>query len=527
MTKPKVALFGASGTMGYQAFKELWKRRDKYDIVIMVLPSERELGIFRAYERHAGVSSIKGSGVAGGDGFKIVWGDATNYSDVEETVKGAEWVLDAMAYISPQADYHPEIAKAVNTQAIKNIVRAIEAQPDGAERVKFIYTGTVAETGNRPVGTHMGRVGDPLKPSVFDYYAITKIAGERAVLESDIQHWASLRMTYIMPTNYADYLSLQDPISFHMPLDACMENLTDRDAGYGLVKCLDIPDDSDFWRRVYNMGGGPGMRCSAYEYINKNYQLNGLSGIEACTERRWYAQRNFHMQYYQDSHILNEYLDHWRDSMDDYWMVMADDMPLRMKLVAFLARNIPAFRVQAEKSTYDIMKDMVENHKNGTTYWYNQKNDMRITAFYKGYQDYESIPDWGVDMPDLDPEPGWHSLDHGYDESKQDLDLSDLIPAAQFRGGECLADEWDSNMFTTLNWKCAFDHKFTAKPNTILKTGHWCPQCVAPPWNFDEQARVNPFLAQIWYADHDQDEDNFYPEDCIHDIADADKDWGK
>ena len=106
MSKTKVALFGASGTMGHQAFKELWKRKDNYDISILVLPSEKDSGLFREYERATGVPAVEGSGAAEGDGFKIVWGDATNYEDVVETIDGAEWVLDAMAYISPQADYH-------------------------------------------------------------------------------------------------------------------------------------------------------------------------------------------------------------------------------------------------------------------------------------------------------------------------------------------------------------------------------------------------------------------------------------
>ena len=34
MTKPAVALLGASGTMGHAAFKELWARRHDYDIVL-------------------------------------------------------------------------------------------------------------------------------------------------------------------------------------------------------------------------------------------------------------------------------------------------------------------------------------------------------------------------------------------------------------------------------------------------------------------------------------------------------------
>jgi nucleoside-diphosphate-sugar epimerase len=525
MSKPKVALFGASGTMGFQAFKELWQRRDIYDIVILVLPSEQKLHLFRKYERAADVPTIEGAGVAEGKGLKIVWGDATNYADVEETVAGAEWVLSAMAYISPQADYRPEIAKAVNTDAIVNIIQAIEAQPGGAERIKFIYTGTVAETGNRPKGIHVGRVGDPLKPSVFDFYAVTKISGERAVLESDIRHWASLRMTFIMPTSYDELLTLQDPILFHMPIDAYMENLTDRDAGYGLVNCLEIPDDSDFWRRVYNMGGGPEMRCLAYEYATRNYQAVGMSGIEACTERKWFALRNFHMQYYEDSHLLNEYLHYWRTSLDDYWEEIVGDLPFNLKVLAFLSRLLPFFRKQVEQATYTRMKDMAENHKNGTRHWYQNRNDGRISAFYKDYEAYQAIPDWGKDMPDMTLEPEWHRLDHGYDESNTNLDLSDLRGAAEFRGGQCQSAKWDGDMFATLNWKCAAEHGFQAKPNTILKAGHWCPACMAPPWDFDRLAKDNPFFAQVWYSDHEPKEQNFYSEDSIHDILNADDEW--
>jgi nucleoside-diphosphate-sugar epimerase len=526
MDKEKVLLLGASGTMGYAAFKELWKRKDRYDVIILARPSGKNKKLFRPYEQEAGIAAIPGRGLVEGNGFKIVWGDATEYDDVEAAVLGVDWVLNAMAFISPQADYYPEVARAVNTDAIVHIVRAIEAQPNGAERIRLVHTGTVAETGDRLGSIHWGRVGDPLKPSIFDYYAVTKIAGERAVLESGIKHWASLRMTYIMPTDYKDYNSLRDPIMFHQPIDSFMENLSDRDAGYGLINCLDIPGESDFWRRVYNMGGGPGMRCTAYDYADWTFQLLGLSGIEACAERNWFALRNFHMQYYEDSDVLNEYLHHWRDDLDAYWEALFAAMPASMKALAFLCRHVPLIRMQVEKATYQMMKEWAENHRNGTVYWYNQRCGQRITAFYKDYETYESIPGWGLDMPQMDPEPEWHRLDHGYDESKAQLDLGDLRGAARFRGGECLSSVWDGDIFSTLAWKCAFGHEFTGKPSTILKAGHWCPVCVAPPWSFDAIARQNPFFAQVWYPNHDKDEDNVYLEDCLQDIAGADKDHG-
>jgi hypothetical protein len=50
---------------------------------------------------------------------------------------------------------------------------------------------------------------------------------------------------------------------------------------------------------------------------------------------------------------------------------------------------------------------------------------------------------------------------------------------------------------------------------------------MAPPWDFDQQARDNPFLAQVWYADHDHNEQNYYSVESIHDIVNADLEWSE
>jgi len=523
MKKEKVCLFGASGTMGHEALKELWSRRDKYDIVLLLRPSENNKNFIRKYEEEVGTKPIPGKGVAEGGGLKILWGDAANYADVEEAIRGTDWVLDAMAMISPQADYYPELAKKCNTDGIRNIVRAIEAQPDGAEHIRLAYTGTIASIGDRLQSIHWGRMGDPLKPSIFDYYAVTKIAGERAVLESNIKHWVSLRLTFIMPSDFSEFFQM-DPIMFHQPIDSFMENITARDAGYGLVRCLDIAGDSDFWRKAYHMAGGPRMRILSLDLMNRGFQLNGLSGVESCSERKWFALRNFHMEYYEDSDLLNGYLHHWRDTLDSYWEDLASTVPPEMQQMAAECRKNPELRKQMEQITYETLKNMAENNRNGTVYWYKNRRDMRITAFFNNYETFDAIPDWGVNMPQVDPEPAWHRLDHGYDESKKKLALVDLQGAARFRGGQCLAQKWSGDMYESLRWECSRRHAFTGKPYTILKAGHSCPDCAPPPWNYDDEARRNPFFAQVWYPNHDKDENNFYPADCIKDISCADKD---
>jgi len=524
MDKTRVVLLGASGTMGYQVFRELWKRRSSIDIVLVLLPAAREKKIFAHYEKLVGVRPIPGRGVTQGDGLKIIWGDATIFADVEQAVAGADYVLNAMALISPAADYYPEAARAVNETAVQNIVDAIQAEPGGADRIRLVHTSTVAATGDRPPPIHWGRVGDPLKPSIFDFYAVTKIAGERIVLESDIRHWAVLRMTFIMPDRFSALMRLRDPIMFHMPINAYMENIAASDAGFGMANVLDVPDDSGFWRGVYNMGGGPGMRLTANDYQNLAVQLLGLSGIQAVSERNWFALRNFHMQYYLDSHVTNSYLHYWREDLTSYRQKLVRSMPLPVKALRAISRRIDGFRRLVEKVVYRVLKGQAAGHRNGPLHWYLQRNDARITAFYKDYRSYEAIPSWEVRSGKQNPAVPGQILDHGYDEDKPQLDLEDLRRAAAFRGGECLSTTCDGTWQASMVWRCARGHDFEARVNTILKAGHWCQHCAPAPWNYDEEARINPFFAQVWYPNHDVTEQNFYPAECVMDIAGADKD---
>ena len=518
MTKPTIALFGASGTMGFQAFQELWRRRERFNLALLALPEDQKTGIFDPYLRQAGAPRLRGRGIAEGKGLKIVWGDATRYEDVAEVIRGADRVLNAMAYISPMADYNPEQARRVNVEAVGHILRAIQSEPGGAERIAYVHTGSVAQTGNRPPGFHVGRVGDPHKPAVFDYYALTKIEGERLVLESGLRYWASLRMSFILPTRFGELLGLFDPILFHLPLNTCMENITDRDAGYGLANCADIPLQSDFWRRVYNMGGGQAMRLSAYQFLQMIYGMFGLR-LEACTERNWFALRNFHLQFYEDGWILNEYLHHQRDSLADFRQAILASMPLPLKTLRALALRLPPVRRFMEHLLYRWQRRMVETHPNSPYSWVKSGNLWRIRAFFKSMEDFLAIPNWNTALDDAPP-ADYRRLSHGYDEQKPHLTAADLHGAAAFRGGALLSTDWQEDCYQPLRWRCAFGHEFAARPYTVLKAGHWCPTCTAH-WNGDQQARRNPFFAQVWYADHDPQEDYAYPLENIRDVEAA------
>lgn len=515
--------------MGFQAFLELRRRAALYDVTLLLLPHDRRTRRLLPHLRAAAVPLGAREAVAEGRGVRVVWGDATRSQDVALAVAGADWVLNAMAYISPQADYRPAIAWAVNDQAIGHVLDAIGAQPGGADRIGYVHTGSVAQTGNRPPvsvggspGTYVGRIGDPMDPSIYDEYALSKIAGERRVMESDLRRWVSLRMTFIVPTDHAHLMGLFDPIAFHMPLDTRMENVTDRCAGLALVNCLDQADDDSFWRRAYNVGGGPGMRTTARDFLASTYGLMGLK-VDECMDANWFALRNFHLQYFEDSDVTNRYLRYQLDDEQAHAAALEGSMAWPLRAVRWLARTLPPFRRLAQWGVRRSFKRMAERHRNSPRQWYLTRNDARVRAFFGSYEAYEAIPVDALKAP-ASPDGPWRRMAHGYDETAARLDLAALRRAAEFRGGECLSLGWDGDWRARLAWRCASGHEFEARVATVLRGGHWCPECLKA-WDGGRRALAEPFFAQAWHADHDVEEVEPYPAGGSRDVADADVAW--
>ena len=498
----KVLLTGASGSMGNAAFLELMAWPDRPDIVLLVRPSAVNKKKFVAYE--GGKSTPAGrKSIVEHDGLKIVWGDLTCYEDVLEAVAGVDAVLHPAAFISPAADHDPDLAEKTNVGAAQNLVRAIKAQPDNGDHVRLVHVSSLAIYGDRLPPIHWVRCGDPLKPSVYDFYAVTKTRAEKTVIESGLKYWASIRQSYIAIT---DLFRLMDPIMYHQPLNTCMEMVTDEDAGYGLVQTLACPDD--FYGRIYNMGGGPGGRITFIDYLSKMMRLLGLGDFRKIMDRDWFALRNFHCSFFEDSGVLNEYLGHWRQSVENHCQQVVDEAPWYVPL----GKLAPSVLVKK------FLMEPMAKQKNGPLGWLKNENEGRISAFYGSREKVRAIPGWEAPVSPT-PET-FQRLDHGYDDSKADhaLTLADLRDAADFRGGQCLTEAFES-MRHALEWKCAFGHTWKATPTLVLRAGHWCPECLPPAWNYDEIAKKNPFFAQIYYPNHDRDEQNFYDARCFEDIV--------
>ncbi len=479
--------------MGSAVLRELLGDTDGCDILILSqdTPQDRE----------------KLQAVEGRKGVTVRWGDLTNYADVEACVREADLVLHVAALVSPAADYHPTLAMKVNYGGMRNLIDAIRAQ-GRMDAVKLVSVGTVAETGDRMPPIHWGRVGDPIKPSVYDYYAVSKVAAERLLVESGLRRWVSLRQTGIMGPAMS---RVKDAIIFHNGLNNVLEYVSDRDSGVMLSNLarLDragkLPEA--FWGHIYNVGGGESCRVSAWEMFKEMYGAIGFTDLKHVVDPRWFATRNFHGQYYLDSDRLENYLHFRHDSMRYFYDAYLKNLGATAAAAKLICRLPGGQRLMGALIRRTFRRYACGEH--GTVRFIERNMEAQIDAFWGSRRNWESLP---AGINDFEPFTDWGTvvpINHGYDETKpeSELTLADVRGAAVFRGGECLSDamatgDWQSK----LTFRCAFGHTFTASPRLVLEGGHWCPQCERESWNYAARAKVDPFFAQVWTPLHGADE---------------------
>ncbi len=501
--KKTVFLTGASGNMGYQSFLEFIKHKDQFNINVLLRDSEKNRKKFAGYLNDPSV--------------KIVWGDLKNFEDVKRGVDGADYVLHVGGMVSPAADYYPTKTVVTNTTAARNVVDAVKAQPN-PDAVKVVYIGTVAETGDRNAPIHWARCGDPIKISIYDHYACSKVIAEEIFAESGLKYWVSCRQSGIL---YADILKNMDPIMFHVPINGVLEWATVEDSARLMLNICgdDIPEE--FWRRFYNIGSGEEYRLTNYEFEELLLDTIGIGSPKKMFQPNWFITRNFHGQWYYDGDELEKYC-HFRANIPvkQYFKSLMNHVEPYFKL-AFLGRPFAGLL----KGTF--MKSLANKEIYGTQWWIKNQIPERISAYYGTMEEYNSLPEKWEDFKIVIPSKKTTSsdvvvLNHGYDESKpvEELTIEDFKKAAQFRGGDCLATEADYvDFYTPIKWKSARGNEFMMSPNLVLRGGHWCPQefptdCEGKKfyWDYDYEASINPFFAQVWYPLHDKSENNVYTE---------------
>jgi nucleoside-diphosphate-sugar epimerase len=455
--------------MGRAVLDTLLERSDRFTIVTLVPPTANDRRIMAPYEKR---------------GVDVIWGDLTRYEDVLRGVIGADYVLHVGGLVSPLADSMPELTMKVNVEAAQNLVRAIQAQPD-PDRIHLVYIGTVAQTGNRPAPIHWGRVGDPIKISTFDTYALSKTIAERLIVDSGLRNWVSLRQTGIARKLVGDPLH---PIMFHTPLSSVLEWVTPRDSGMLLANVCEESVPPDFWRRIYNIGGGEPNRLTNLELFERMLGATGVRELRRVVEPNWFALQNFHGQWYADSDDLEAIVPFRTQTFDAYLAEQIPQVPWYVRAGSAIPRLV---RRQLEG---------VARGPGGTLSWFADGDEAHIEAYFGSTAAWQAIGGWAdneFERPSAIP----IRLNHGYDEQKarEEFTLADAQEAARFRGGECLsADLVRGDWQAPLQWRCHAGHGFSGSLTLILMGGHWCPDCIADTATYPQLARHSRFFSQVW-----------------------------
>ena len=467
MTKT-VFITGATGNMGWAGFQELYKK-GCFKLRLLARNSEKNRKKLQPY--------------LGDDSVEVIWGDLLSYDDVLKGVTGSDYVLHVGGMVSPAADYFPEKTLKVNVRSSENIAKAVLAQPN-RDDIKVVYIGSVAQYGDRRAPLHWGRCGDPVCASRFDMYSVSKCQAEKAIVDSGIKRWVSIRQSGIL---YPGILSVVNPTAFHVPVAGVLEWATIEDSGRVLANVCsdDVPEE--FWNRFYNLSSGPEYRMTNYEFESRMLSSLGLPRPEKVFEPQWFATRNFHGMWYADSDVLESYL-HFRANVpiDEYFSQLKSKLPWFYSL-AFLA---PPFAIKLFMRRYAYEKGL------GTQTWATDAPD-KLDAYYGSRAKYESIHSWEDVLPpylekDMSKADA-HLLDHGWDETKPLSSLTDdeIQAAAEFRGGRFVGRE--SNKCV---WECEHGHRFEASLEYVLLGGGWCPQCSLDNWK-SESTPKNKFLSQL------------------------------
>lgn len=326
--KINVLLTGASGSVGFEALKQLATRHNKFNITIFDLKNPRNEKLFAPYT----------------DKVNIVYGDISKKADTIEVCKNQDYVIHLAALIPPKADEFPELAKKINTEGTQNLIKNLEEySPDAF----FAYSSSVSVYGDR-VKSPFIRVSDPINPSPGDFYATTKIAAEEAIKSSKL-NWTIFRLSAIMGASNHKISALM----FHMPLNTSVEITTPEDTARAFVNAAHKKEELN--KRIFNLGGGEKNRIIYRDLLAENFKIFGLGKFNL--PEKSFAEQNFHCGYYADGNELEEILRFRQDTIQTYLQKVRSEVSTLQRFVTKLVAPIAKKIILNQSEPWEAIKE--------------------------------------------------------------------------------------------------------------------------------------------------------------------------
>ena len=503
--KIKIAFLGACGNMGQELFSRLAKEAFVEQIKILNHDNKGTKKILRKNRQYS-------------EKFTVIDGSIAEIEKVRELIKDVDYVLDLAAVIPPESDKFPLHAIEANEIGPKVLTKAIEEVKEN--QPKLIHVSTMGIYGDRGQEHLFGEVGDPLLISPFDIYSLTKMRGECTVLESNVKNWVVIRQTAML---YDDMMmkNISDGLMFHTCVNSPFEWSTARMSAllFRNILLKDIEgklNEDNFWKHCFDLGGGEATRITGYETMDNGFKIIGASFFDFF-EPNYNSIRNFHGAWFSDSYKLEDLFHFQGETIEDFWNSFSKTHK------SFKLGKLAPKKLLKSLIIKPLLKD-----DNAPMYWYNHKDEARMLAYYNGSDKYEALPKTWDDFNILALGKGKDGKPVNYDELRKNptrlnhffdidkdrklVDIKDLKNVAKAHGGKLITDNFKTgDIYKKVEWENSDGERFFACPHTVLFCGHWFNISYKEyAWDFDRLSKKDKIYAQIWYDQHDKDEDRFY-----------------
>ncbi|MDE6414338.1 MAG: NAD-dependent epimerase/dehydratase family protein [Anaeroplasmataceae bacterium] len=502
----RVALTGATGNMGREALARILEIDNLEYVRLLVLPEDKRIkSLLKIHKNNT-------------NKIEIIYGNIKDRSVCDKLVLGVDYVFNLAAVIPPLSDKAPAKAIECNQMGVDALVSAIEeleCQP------KLVHISTVALYGNRNYLHPWAKAGDPLLVSPFDVYSLSKLRGEFRVLESNVKCWVVIRQTAMLHKNMLKD-NMKDGLMFHTCFNAPLEWVTAEDSGVLMANIIkkDVETDlSEFWKKIYNLGGGLENSITGYDTLNDGFKLIGGS-TKDFFKPYYNATRNFHGVWFSDGNKLEELFHYQSQTVQDYWKQIG-----KIYWYYKLGKIVPKALI-SKLAIKRLFKD-----NNSPAFWYKHKDDAKLVAYFGSKENYEKLLNlkWKqfpllienkdsfgqrIEYFKLKSKALALPIQYFFDFEKKDeeIDIDDLRNVAEAHGGRLITSEFTTgDIYQKLEWENQDHQIFTATAYSVLRGGHWMnPAYYETTWDFDRLAKKDKIYASLWYDSHEKEENHIY-----------------
>ncbi len=310
----KVLLTGAFGNIGESTLLALFEK--DYDIKTFDLPNERNAKIAKKLGK-------KGK-------FESIWGDILDLPLVKSVVKDVDCIIHLAAIIPPLSESKPDLARSVNIEGTKNVIKAAENQET---KPKMILASSVSIFGPTMHLQPPRTTQDPVNAT--DVYTETKIECEKMLKESSLS-WTILRFAAAPPAEIGG--SDIDSIIFEMPLDQRIEFVHTRDVGIACANAV----EADTVGKILLIGAGQSGQMLQREFVSRIFEGMGIGMLPESAFRVATKPEEYFYTDWLDTEESQKLLQFQTRSFQDY----IDEMKSQLGIMKYAAK---LFKGQAQK----------------------------------------------------------------------------------------------------------------------------------------------------------------------------------